>query len=143
MKHLKLYEDFNPHDSLEFAEKLRIYALASLTVKGISPLIRSGTSLTFTIVSTTPSDSGLNISFVVYIPLHEVNGTKIVTVKDGKETKTDRISPPNENDLEVIVTNFIEVTSLYDDTVISYIVEAYDKIHTPADVKAIIAKLGQ
>jgi hypothetical protein len=140
MNHLKLFEEFNPYTGKRFAEKLRLYCLASQVCKRVTPIRQIDKNLIFDMITNTPGDynSGKK-SFEVIIPTDIVSKARILTFENGKKVLDVNLEPDGENDINNILMNFIEAANLYDDSSITAIVDAYSKINSPEDIKKIIA----
>lgn len=137
-KYVELYEEFNSYGGFEFVNKLVIYAKASEYVKDVSEISTESSFLKFIIFSTIPADNGKLTNFEVSVPIHAIDDIKIKTVVDTVIIRTDKVSPSHENERDVILVNFIEICNLYNDSVVTSIVDAYDSIKNPEDIKNII-----
>jgi len=143
MKHLKLFEEFNPYTGMSFAEKLCIYAEASEVATKVTPILKAKNSLSFKIMTSIPGDyNGGHKSFEVVIPTDIVNKAYVITYENDKKVLTTSLEPQNENDINDILMNYIEATQIYDDSSVENIVDAYNQIKSPDDIKNIISQLG-
>lgn len=143
MKHLKLFEEFNPYTGKQFADKLRIYAEASELTKSVSPYKFVENTIIFNIYTDIPGDyNNGNKVFKVSIPTDIVSKSYVDTYEDGKHVLRTSLEPETENDINNILLNYIEVCGLYDDSSIENIVDAYEKISSIEDIKRIIKNMG-
>ena len=144
MGHFKLYEEFNPYTGKAFIEKLRLYALASDSTKKVTPVVVGKGILSFNIETTIPADfqpTGVK-SFEVIVPTNIKDSPYVETYENGKLVLTTSIEVENENEIDLILINFIEATQLYNDGPIQDIVDAVDRVKTPKDIKDIIKTRG-
>lgn len=142
MKYIKLFEEFNPYTGKVFAEKMRLYAEASEYVVNVSKITELTDAVSFTISTEIPTDfqpTGKK-TFKVIIPTDIENTPYVETYENNKLVLTTSLEAKGENDIELILINFIEATGLFDDTVIQAIVDKHDKIKTVADIKHLIAQ---
>jgi len=139
----KMFEEFNPYTGAELARKLRVYAEASESTIEVTQIREIGRDFVFDIYTNLPPDSQTDgtKTYRVKIPYSQVEKARVVTLEgpkgDQKETFTTSIEIDGENDLEVILLNFLEATNLYDDNVIQDIVDAAKNIQKPEDIKKI------
>ena len=143
----KLFEEFNPYTGAELARKLRIYAEASESTTGVSEISEVGKDFVFDIFTNLPPDSQTTgtKTYRVKIPYSQIEKARVITMEgpkgDQKVTFNTSIEINGENDLEVILLNFLEATNLYDDNVIQDIVDAAENIENVEDIKKIVATL--
>jgi len=155
MKYLKLFEDFdqrtekvedpnmNPYTAKELTNKLRIYAEASIQVKHVTPIEKTGGVYIFEVYTNMPDETiHGEKKFVVTIPEGKPNQGTAQTVEGGRIVFTASLEPNTENNITDILTNYIEALNLYDDSSVDQIVNAYREIETPSDIKMIIKTLG-
>lgn len=146
-RYVTMFEDFNPYSSKELAEKLIMYANASSVPKEVSPLRKVKEDYSFQIFTELPSDKrnfGHKL-FVVEIP-SDTQASKVVTYEGSKEkgyamSLETTLEVMGENDLDVILTNFIEATELFDDNVITELVSACKKISSIEEIEKIAQSL--
>lgn len=142
----KLYEEFNPYSPTELAEKLRIFALASPAVTSVSE-IKKGGSLVFYIFTNLPPDSQTSgtKTYKVVIPRGSLENSRVTTLEGPKDNQKEdfrtSIEIVGENDIQVILLNFLEATDLYDDNVIEDLVDSAEEIENTEDIKKIISTL--
>jgi hypothetical protein len=143
MKHLQLFEEFNPYTGKQFADKLKIYAEASDITKSVSPYTFVGNTITFDIYTNIPGDfdKGEKV-FKVSIPTDIVSKSYVDTYEGGKKVLRASLETDSENDINNILMNYIEVCGLYDDSSTEYIVDAYKDITSIEDIKKIIKNMG-
>ena len=143
----KLFEEFNPYTGAELAKKLRIYAEASDSTTSVSDVHEVGKDFIFDIFTNLPPDSQTTgtKTYRVKIPFSQIEKARVITLEgpkdDQKITFNTSIEIDGENDLEVILLNFLEATNLYDDNVIQDIVDAATKIENVEDIKKMISTL--
>jgi len=143
MKHLKLFEEFNPYTGKQFADKLKIYAEASIVTVSVSPYEFDENKIIFSIYTNIPGDYNAgNKVFKVSIPTNLVSKSYVETYEGGKEVLNTSLEPDGENDINDILLNYIEACELYDDSTTENIVDAYKEIKSPEDIKKIIKDLG-
>lgn len=139
MVHVKLFEEFNSYSAINFAKKLKIYAEASDVVESVSSIEEDSGKLSFSISTNLPGDKFKGRKFfVVVIPMNKTSDVSVETFVDNKSEIKVSLEPKGENDINEILMNFIEACSLYNDAVIEMIVDAYNKINSPADIKKLI-----
>lgn len=143
MKHLKLFEEFNPYTGKQFADKLKIYAEASIITKSVSPYVFTNNMITFDIYTNIPGDYNTgNKVFKVLIPTNTTSKSYVETYEGGKKVSKNYLQPDKENDINNILMNYVEVCGLYDDSSIENVVDAYKTITSAEDIKKIIKDLG-
>jgi len=141
MKHVMLFEEFNPYTGKAFAEKLRIYALASEVSKKVSEIRLKDEDFSFEVYTNLPNEAPQGTkSFYVYIPMDKVSTVRVDTYENDKKTFSTNLEPKGENDINNILMNFIESLNLYDDSSIERIVDEYKNIKTPDDIKRILQR---
>lgn len=139
MKHLKLFEEFNPYTGRKFAQKLVIYAKASSIVRNVTPIKETPHDLSFEIHTNVPGDTKMGDKiFKVIIPDNYVDKAYVETYEGGEKVFTASLEPDGENDINDILMNYIEATELYDDSAIEKIVDAYRNIDSPDDIKRLV-----
>jgi hypothetical protein len=139
MKHFKLFEEFNKLTGKKFIDKLRLYAEASPVSKKVSPIRLTSNDYLFDIVSNIPAEnSSGEKTFLIKVPTDIVSKVLVTTYVEGKEVFSQNLEPDGENDIDVILRNFIEAAQLYDDTIIETIIAAHDKVHTVNDIHNLI-----
>lgn len=142
-----LFEEFNPYSGVELAKKLRIYAQASDNVVYVTEIKEIRKEFVFSIHTDFPadSDSSETQAYRVKIPFSQEKPARVVTLEgsgeDYKETFSTSIEVDGENDLEVILLNYLEATHLFDDNVIQTLVDSAKKIRNVEDVKKIVKTL--
>jgi len=155
MKHLKLFEEFNPyHDGAQtknfnpytgkqFADKLKIYAEASEVTKSISPYEFDENLIIFNIFTNIVGDynPGKKV-FKVSITVDMVSKSYVDTYESGKHVLRSSLEPDTENDIDDILLNYIEACGLYDDSTTENVVDAYKTVTCADDIKKIIKDLG-
>lgn len=144
MKHVKLFEQYNPYDSLELIRKFRILAEGSENVRFCTPIDKVGEWYQFfahTNVRSFFEDKGWR-SFKVKIHESKLYLSKVEYYEgekgDMKKVLSSDIEIKGENDLDVIVVNYLEVTELYDDTVVQNLVDDFHKIKSVKDIHTIL-----
>ncbi len=139
-----MIEKFDSYTRKQFAEKLKIYAEASIKVHDVSQIVKMGEHLTFYIHTDLPGDyvDDTNKIFLVIIPLNKTEKLRVKTFEGSKQVLEVSLAPKGEEAIDSILINFIEATELYDDTVIQFITDNYKKIHTPEDIKKITKTLS-
>jgi hypothetical protein len=143
MQKMILFEEFNPYTGKQFAEKLKIYAEASENTLAVSHIVSKGEYLTFYIHTNLPGDYVNNAKkiFLVIIPVNTVEKSRVKTFEGGKQVLEVNLEPLGENDINLILINFIEATGLFNDTATEFIVDNYKKARTPEDIKKLIKTL--
>lgn len=139
-KHFKLFEEFNPYTGRELAEQMRIFALGSATAKKVSSIRQEEDFFVFTIHTSQLGENG-KIDYKIFVPYSQMAKAKVATYEKGKEVFTAGIEIRGENDLHVILLNYIEAANLYDDSVIEQLVDHHQDIHSASDIKRIIKTL--
>lgn len=139
-----LFEEFNPYTGLELAKKFWLLASASKVATHVSPVKQIGKDFVFSIQTDLPADNGEKSkkTFEVKVPFSQIEKARVLTREDAKNSKkvafSTSIETENENDLEVIFTDFLEATQLYDDPNIMTLVSSIKKIHRVEDIQNII-----
>lgn len=142
MKHIKLFEEFNPYTGKELAEKLKMFSDASDSVNSVSPITQTEKDFMFTIDSKIPVENGKgNKKFQVFIPFSQIEKARVLTIENGKQTFSTDIEIKNENDLQVILMNFIEATQIFNDGVVDELVYNASKLNTVSAVKKMVKTL--
>ena len=143
MKHLKLFEEFNPYTGKQLADKLRMFAQASDVVTGVSEVKQVGKDFVFEISTHLKRDreGDGEKSFRVYIPFSQIEKARVVTIAKGKKEFSTNIEIKDENDLQVILMNFFEATGIFDDNVIDEIVYNASKLKNVQQVKTLLKTL--
>ena len=143
MKHLKLFEEFNPYTGKQLADKLRMFAQASDVVTGVSEVKQVGKDFVFEISTHLKRDGEGDgeKSFRVYIPFSQIEKARVVTIAKGKKEFSTNIEIKDENDLQVILMNFFEATGIFDDNVIDEIVYNASKLKNVQQVKTLLKTL--
>jgi hypothetical protein len=142
MKHIKLFEEFNPYTGKELAEKMRMFAAASDSISSVTNITQEEKDFTFTIDSKIPSENGKGYKkFQVFIPFSQIDKARVITIENGKTTFSTNIEIKNENDLQVILTNFIEATQIFNDGVVDELVYNASKLNTISEVKKMVKTL--
>jgi hypothetical protein len=142
-----MFEDFNPYSSKEIAEKLHMYAEASAIPTEVSPVRKKGEDYSFQIFTKTPSDKrnfGHKL-YVVEIPA-DVQASRVVTFEGSREkgyTKSEdtTLEVVGENDIVVILTNYIEACQLFDDNIVAEIVAACKRVTSEEEIEKIAQTL--
>jgi len=155
MKHLKLFEEFNPYHNgtqshnfnpytgKQFADKLKIYAEASEVTKSVSPYEFDENMIIFNIFTNTAGDYNPGDKvFKVSIPVDMVSKSYVDTYESEKHVLRASLEPDTENDINDILLNYIEACGLYDDSTTENVVDAYKTITCVEDIKKIIKDLG-
>jgi hypothetical protein len=140
MRYLQLFEEFNPYTGEELAKKLRMLASASDVVSKASPITQEKKDFVFMLNTKLKGDHG-NLDYKVFIPFSQIEKARVVTFQNGKQTFSANIEVANENDIDIILTNFIETTQLFDDTQVGEIIENYKKLNSVEDVKKLLKTL--
>ena len=147
LSHFKLFEDYNPYDGPELTKKLHLYARASESSYDVANIEQNDKHSFFDFHTKIPSDFrsfGFK-KLEIKIP-HKQMGKALVITHEGtptdmKQVLVTTIEIPSENNLEVILMNFLEATLLYDDNVVQVIVDACQKIRDVTDIQKMTAKL--
>ena len=145
MKYFKLFEEFNPYTGKEFIDKLRIYAEASPYAKNVTEIKANAGSFSFEIETSIPADFGDQKgvkSFKVTVPINITDIPYVDTYENGKLVLHTALEIKGENEIDLLLLNFIEATALYNDGSIQDIVDAYKTIKTSQDITRIINTLG-
>lgn len=147
MSRFKLFEEFNPYSGLELAKKLHLYAEASSNVKYVTSIIEKEKTFEFVIHTNNRADfvdNGFKV-LKVEIPFSDVYKAEVVTFegepKDLKKVLTTSIEIPGEDNLEVILLNYLEAANLYDDSDVQRLIDDCKKIKNVQDIKKIVASL--
>jgi hypothetical protein len=139
LKYVKLFEEFNRLTGKTFVDKLRIYAEASDAVIKMYPTKNIDGNYVFSIDSNIPAENGDGKkSFLVKVPTDVVSRVSVTTYVGKNEVFSANLEPDGENDITVILKNFIEAAQLYDDNMIESLVDAYNSIHTVSDIHKIL-----
>jgi hypothetical protein len=139
----KLFEEFNPYTGLELSKKLRLFAQGSESAIRVTEIDQDEKVFVFKIYTNIPAnivEDGEKI-FRVEIPFSQVEGARIITYDSKAGSKKEfetAIEVDGENDLNVILMNFLEATQLYDDGSVQNLVDSSKHIHTIEDIKRII-----
>ena len=141
MKHVKLFEQFNPYDPLEIIHKFRILAEGSGCVRFCTDIEKVGHWYQFfahTNVNSHFEDNGYKI-FKVKVHDTEFHLTK-VEFYEGKKGEMKKVLSTDieiegENNLDVIIINYLEVTQMYDDTLVQNLVDCFHKIKSVKDIQ--------
>ena len=143
MPRFKLFEEFNPYTGLELSKKLHLFARGSESVIRVTEIDQEEKVFVFKIYTNIPAnvaEDGEKI-FRVEIPFSQVEGARIITYDSKAGSKKEfetAIEVDGENDLNVILMNFLEATQLYDDSSVQNLVDSSKHIHTIEDIKRII-----
>ena len=143
MPRFKLFEEFNPYTGLELSKKLRLFAQGSESAIRVTEIDQDEKVFVFKIYTNIPAnivEDGEKI-FRVEIPFSQVEGARIITYDSKAGSKKEfetAIEVDGENDLNVILMNFLEATQLYDDGSVQNLVDSSKHIHTIEDIKRII-----
>ena len=143
MPRFKLFEEFNPYTGLELSKKLRLFAQGSESAIRVTEIDQDEKVFVFKIYTNIPAnivEDGEKI-FRVEIPFSQVEGARIITYDSKAGSKKEfetAIEVDGENDLNVILMNFLEATQLYDDGSVQNLVDSSKNIHTIEDIKRII-----
>lgn len=145
MKHFKLFEEFNPYTGKEFIDKLRIYAEASPYAKKITQIKADAGVFSFEILTSIPAEFGAQKgvkTFRVVVPMNIKDIPYVDTYEDGKKVLHTSLEIKGENEIDLLLMNYIEATQLYNDGSVQDIVDAYKTIKSPQDITRIINTLG-
>ena len=145
MKYFKLFEEFNPYTGKEFIDKLRIYAEASPYAKKVTEIQADAGVFSFEIDTSIPADFGNEKgvkTFKVVVPMNITDVPYVDTYEDGKKVLHTSLEIKGENQIDLLLMNFIEATELYNDGSVQDIVDAYKTIKRPQDITQIINTLG-
>lgn len=119
-----------------------MFSAASDSVKSVSDITQEKKDFIFTIDSKMPSENGNGTKkFKVFIPFSQIEKARVVTIEDGKTTFSTDIEIKNENDLQVILINFIEATQIFNDGAVEELVNHASKLNTVAEVKKMVKTL--
>jgi hypothetical protein len=141
MKSMMLFEEFTAITGKPFIEKLRIYALASDSVKKVSQISLKGKELTFTIETNLPGDyNGDTKTFNVVVPTDR-SVPYVETYEGGKKVLTVKIEPMGGQE-EFSIMNYLEATQLFNDPSIRSIVDIYKDLKDPQQIRNMIKSLG-
>lgn len=146
-KYVTMFEEFNPYSNKELAEKLFLFAQASDVPDEVTPLRKVSGDYVFQIFTAIPSDKrdfGHKM-FYVEIP-EDIQLTTVLVYEGSKEkgfTLEDEVPLEinGEQDLEVILTNFFEITEIFDDNVIEELVQSCKKLNTVEEVTKLVKTL--
>lgn len=145
MKHFKLFEEFNPYSGSQFIDKLKIYADASPYAKKVTEIKANTGSFSFEIETSIPADFGDQKgvkSFKVTVPTNMIDVPYVDTYENGKLVLHTTLEIKGENEIDLLLLNFIEATALYNDGSIQDIIDAHKTIKTSQDITQIINTLG-
>ena len=145
MKHFKLFEEFNPYTGKEFIDKLRIYALASPYAKKVTEIKADEGAFSFEIHTNIPaefSDENGDKTFIVVVPTNIKDTPYVDTFENGKKVLHTSIEIKGENEIDLLLMNYIEATQLFNDGSIQSIVDAHKTIKSPQDITRIINTIG-
>lgn len=141
MRWIMLFEEFTLQTGKPFIEKLRMYALASAVSRRVSEIEHGENFLKFSIHTEIPGDfNGYTKDFVVTVPTNK-EIPYVETYEGGKMVLKVTIEPKH-GDVEYSVMNYLEATELYDDSSIQYIVDIYNDLKDPQQIKDVIKNLG-
>ena len=141
MRHFKLFEEFNPYTGKVLIEKMKLYAEASEYVAKITPVVSEDDKLSFKIITKIPAEfetTGTK-TFKIIVPTN-ADKPYVETYENDKLVLTTSIEIKGEDDVDLILINYIEATQLYDDSIAQAIVDKHDKIKTIQDIRHIIAQ---
>lgn len=145
MKYFKLFEEFNPYSGKQFIDKLHIYAEASPYAKKVTSVMADNNVFYFEIYTNIPADfkdqKGTK-DFKVIVPMNIKDVPYVETYENGKKVLYTSLETKGENEIDLLLMNFIEATQLYNDGSVQDIVDAYKNIKKPEDIKQIIKTLG-
>ena len=145
MKHFKLFEEFNPYSGSQFIDKLKIYADASPYAKKVTEIRADDGAFSFEIDTNIPAEFGNQKgfkSFKVVVPMNIQDMPYVDTFEDGKKVLHTSLEIKGENQIDLLLMNYIEATQLYNDGSIQDIVDAHKTIKTSQDITRIINTLG-
>ncbi len=145
MKYIKLFEQFNPYTGKEFIDKLRIYAEASPYAKKITEIKADNDVFSFEIHTNIPADFGDQKgakNFCVVVPMNIKDVPYVDTFENGEKVLHTALETKGENEIDLLLMNFIEATQLYDDGSVQDIVDAHKNIKSPQDITRIIKNIG-
>ena len=147
MSRFKLFEEFNPYSGLELAKKLRLYAEASSNVRFVTPIVEKGKDFEFVIHTNNRADyvdNGFKV-LRVEIPFSQIDKAVVVTyegeAKNLKKVLTTSIEIPGEDDLEVILLNYLEAANLYDDGDVQDLIDNCRHLETVHDIHKVVSTL--
>jgi hypothetical protein len=140
-----LFEQFNPYSGAELAKKLRIYAQASDIVTNVTEIKQKKKDFVFSIYTSLPGETDGTQMFRVEIPFSQIEQARVLTFEGSgenyKEVFSTSIEINGENDLDVILLNYLEATHLFDDNDIQALVDSAKKIQSVNDIKKITRTL--
>lgn len=150
MKHRRyvtMFEDYNPYSSKELAKKFLLYAQASDVPEEVTSLRKVNEDYSFQIFTNLPSDKrnfGRKL-FEVIVP-SDTQQSKVKVYEGNKEkgyafSLETPLEVTGENNLEVILTNFIEATQLFDDNVTEDVVRMCKEVSSPEEIAKIAKTL--
>lgn len=130
----------NPYNPKELCEKFHLFAQASESVSKVSAIRKEDGDYVFDIKSTQPNDDMTSVlCYIVRVPHNRISGITVTTTINSKETFHSTIEIPDENNLNVILDNYLEACDLYNDAPVDDLVLQATKLHTVAQVKAVVA----
>lgn len=159
-KHIAAFEEFepdqaeastelkNPYTEKELVVKLRLYALASDVPTDVTEIVKHDGAYSFDIFTEIPSDTREfgHKMFHIEVSDKSASASRILTYegdkhKGYKAVMDTSIEITGENNLQVILWNYIEATQLFDDNVTEDVVDACRNVHTVEDIQKIAKTL--
>jgi hypothetical protein len=135
---IQMFEEFNEKSGRDFIENLVKLCKVSKVVKKIFPIEKIGNKLTFKFDTNVRDDNAYgNKSFKVFVPI-DMSPAYVETYEEGKKSFTATLEPKGETSITSIFIDFIEATSLFDDTQTQAIVSHIKNIHTAEDLLKIL-----
>jgi hypothetical protein len=156
LTHVKLFEEFsndtiqtkqnnvkepapNPFDAKKIFKLLILLTKGSSSTKNISKIKKEGNKIFFTFLTDQPNDD-MNDLLKFKVSMESTISSITVQTFDGKkQIATSNLEITGENDIEVIVNNYLDFTNIYNDGPINSIVNNVLSIHSVSDIKKIIA----
>lgn len=141
MKYFKLFEEFNPYTGKEFIDKLRLFAQGSSYVNSVSSIMADENVFSFEIDTSIPADFGDERgckTFKVVVPMNIVDTPYVETYENGKKVLTASLEVKGENQIDLLLLNYLEATQLYNDAPVQDLVDNYKNIKTVKDIQRII-----
>jgi hypothetical protein len=139
MTYFKLFEEFNPYTGKEFVEKLKLFAQGSPYAKSVSSVRVDNDVFFFTIETDIPADhNGDEKTFKVVVPMNIKDVPYVETIENGKMTMKASLETKGENQIDLLLMNFIEAAQLYDDGIIDNLIAHYKEIKSVQDIARII-----